>query len=102
MAEQDVVDIEEIDRLDPGRVVVICTGSQGEPYSALSLMAQRQHKFVDIGPGETVVLSSSLIPGNEPAIHRVVDALYRTGADVFHMPSDRCTHPATPRRRSCG
>jgi ribonuclease J len=88
VAEQDVVDIEEIDRLDPGRVVVICTGSQGEPYSALSLMAQRQHKFVDIGPGETVVLSSSLIPGNEPAIHRVVDALYRTGADVFHMPSD--------------
>jgi ribonuclease J len=51
-------------------------------------MAQRQHKWVEIGPGETVVLSSSLIPGNEPAIHRVVDALYRTGADVFHMPSD--------------
>jgi ribonuclease J len=88
VADQDVVDIAEIDRLDPGRVVVICTGSQGEPFSALSLMAQRQHKWVDIGPGETVVLSSSLIPGNEPAIHRVVDALYRTGADVFHMPSD--------------
>ena len=88
VADQDVVDIEEIDKIDPGRVVVICTGSQGEPYSALSLMAQRQHKWVDIGPGETVVLSSSLIPGNEPAIHRVVDALYRTGADVFHMPSD--------------
>jgi ribonuclease J len=86
--EQDVVDIEEIDSLDPGRVVVICTGSQGEPYSALSLMAQRQHKFVQLGPGDTVVLSSSLIPGNEPAIHRVVDALYRSGADVFHMPAD--------------
>jgi ribonuclease J len=88
VADQDVVDIEEVDRLDPGRVVVICTGSQGEPYSALSLMAQRQHKWVEIGPGDTVVLSSSLIPGNEPAIHRVVDSLYRTGADVFHMPSD--------------
>lgn len=86
--DKDVVDISEIDRLDPSRVVVICTGSQGEPYSALSLMAQRQHKWVKIGPGETVVLSSSLIPGNEPAIHRVVDSLYRTGADVFHMPSD--------------
>jgi ribonuclease J len=86
--DKDVVDISEIDRLDPGRAVVICTGSQGEPYSALSLMAQRQHKWVEIGPTETVVLSSSLIPGNEPAIHRVVDALYRTGADVFHMPSD--------------
>jgi ribonuclease J len=86
--DQDVVDIEEVDSLDPCRVVVICTGSQGEPYSALSLMAQRQHKFVQLGPGDTVVLSSSLIPGNEPAIHRVVDALYRSGADVFHMPAD--------------
>jgi ribonuclease J len=86
--DHDVVDIEEVDRLDPGRVVVICTGSQGEPYSALSLMASRQHKWVKLKDGDTVVLSSSLIPGNEPAIHRVVDALYRTGADVYHMPSD--------------
>jgi ribonuclease J len=86
--DQDVVDISELEGLDPGRVVVICTGSQGEPYSALSLMAQRQHKWVELGSGDTVVLSSSLIPGNEPAIHRVVDALYRTGANVFHMPSD--------------
>ncbi len=68
--------------------MVICTGSQGEPYSALSLMAGRSHKFVKITEGDTVVLSSSLIPGNEPAIHRVVDSLYRTGADVFHMPAD--------------
>jgi ribonuclease J len=86
--DRDVVDIEEVERLDPGRVVVICTGSQGEPYSALSLMASRQHKWVKLKEGDTVVLSSSLIPGNEPAIHRVVDALYRTGADVFHMPAD--------------
>jgi ribonuclease J len=86
--DRDVVDIEEVDRLDPGRVVVICTGSQGEPYSALSLMASQQHKWVKVKRGDTVVLSSSLIPGNEPAIHRVVDALYRTGADVFNMPSD--------------
>ncbi len=86
--ERDVVDIEEVKGLDPGRVVVICTGSQGEPYSALSLMASRQHKWVKLQGGDTVVLSSSLIPGNEPAIHRVVDALYRTGADVYHMPAD--------------
>ena len=86
--DRDVVDIEEVRNLDPGRVVVICTGSQGEPYSALSLMASRQHKWVKLQAGDTVVLSSSLIPGNEPAIHRVVDALYRTGADVFHMPAD--------------
>jgi ribonuclease J len=86
--ERDVVDIEEVASLDPGRVVVICTGSQGEPFSALSLMAQQQHKWVKLAEGDTVVLSSSLIPGNEPAIHRVVDALYRTGADVYHMPAD--------------
>ncbi len=85
--EQDVVPIEEVGSLDPSRVVVICTGSQGEPFSALSLMAAREHKWVKLREGDTVVLSSSLIPGNEPAIHRVVDGLYRTGADVFHMPA---------------
>ena len=86
--DRDVIDISEVDSLDPGRVVIICTGSQGEPYSALSLMAAREHKWVKLKEGDTVVLSSSLIPGNEPAIHRVVDSLYRSGADVFHMPSD--------------
>jgi ribonuclease J len=85
--DEDVVLIEDLDRLDPARAVVISTGSQGEPYSALSLMAARQHKWVKLGAGDTVVLSSSLIPGNEPAIHRVVDGLYRTGADVFHVPA---------------
>jgi ribonuclease J len=88
VSDSDVVSIEEVDNLDPGRVVVICTGSQGEPYSALSLMAAREHKWVKLAGGDTVVLSSSLIPGNEPAIHRVVDALYRSGANVFHLPSD--------------
>jgi ribonuclease J len=85
--DDDVVLIEEIDRLDPQRVVVISTGSQGEPLSALSLMAAREHKWVKLQEGDTVVLSSSLIPGNEPAIHRTIDGLYRTGADVFHLPA---------------
>jgi ribonuclease J len=85
--EEDVVPIEDLDRIDPSRIVVICTGSQGEPLSALSLMAAREHKWVKLQKGDTVVLSSSFIPGNEPAIHRVIDGLYRTGADVFHMPA---------------
>lgn len=85
--DSDLVAIEEIERLDPSRVVVISTGSQGEPFSALSLMAAGNHKFVRLGDGDTVVLSSSLIPGNEPSIHRVIDGLYRTGADVFHVPA---------------
>ena len=85
--DQDIVPIEDIDKLDPASVVVISTGSQGEPLSALSLMAAREQKWVKLRAGDTVVLSSSLIPGNEPAIHRVVDGLYRAGADVFHVPA---------------
>jgi ribonuclease J len=85
--EDDVVPIEEVEHRDPSRVVVVCTGSQGEPFSALSLMAAREHKWVKLKEGDSVVLSSSLIPGNEPAIHRVIDGLYRTGADVFHLPA---------------
>src|SRR5256885_16793408 len=88
LGEDDVIDIGDVEALDPGRVVIACTGSQGEPYSALSLMAAREHKWVKLKEGDTVVLSSSLIPGNEPAIHRVVDALYRSGADVYHVPAD--------------
>ncbi len=100
VADQDVVDIEEIDRLDPGRVVVICTGSQGEPYSALSLMAQRQHKFVDVGPGETVVLSSSLIPGNSPrSIAWSMPSIARGPTSSTCRPT-RCTLPAMPPRKS--
>ena len=85
--EGDVIPIEEVEHRDPSRVVVVCTGSQGEPFSALSLMAAREHKWVKLKEGDSVVLSSSLIPGNEPAIHRVIDGLYRTGADVFHLPA---------------
>jgi ribonuclease J len=82
----EVVLIEDLEQLDPSKVVVISTGSQGEPLSALSLMAAREHKWVKLEPGDTVVLSSSMIPGNEPAIHRVIDGLYRAGAEVFHTP----------------
>src|SRR6266511_4370519 len=85
--ESDVVLIEDLDKLDPANVVVISTGSQGEPLSALSLMAAGDHKWVKLQPADSVILSSSMIPGNEPAIHRVIDGLYRTGADVFHVPT---------------
>ena len=85
--DEDVLPIEALASFDPARAVVICTGSQGEPLSALSLMAAREHKWVSLREGDVVVLSSSLIPGNEPAIHRVIDGLYRTGADVYHVPA---------------
>jgi ribonuclease J len=83
---EDLVPLEAVSSMDPGSVVVVSTGSQGEPMSALSLMAARENKWVKLGPGDAVVLASSKIPGNETAINRTIDGLYRTGADVFHVP----------------
>jgi ribonuclease J len=83
--EEQIVDIDSLKDLDPRSVAVVCTGSQGEPMSALSLMAGREHKYVHLEDGDTVILSASVIPGNETAIHRVIDGLFRTGADVYHV-----------------
>ncbi|HEX9891529.1 MAG TPA: ribonuclease J [Actinomycetota bacterium] len=79
-----IIDIEEVKDLPPERVAVVCTGSQGEPLSALSLMSAHEHKWVKLKEGDTVIIAASLIPGNEVAIHRTIDGLYRTGADVYH------------------
>jgi ribonuclease J len=84
--ETEIVPIEDVEGMDPKEVVVCSTGSQGEPLSALSLMAAHEHKWIKLQPQDTVVLSSSVIPGNETAIHRTLDGLYRTGADVVHVP----------------
>ena len=79
-----LLDIEEVDQLDPGRVCVISTGSQGEPLSALALMASGENRWVKIAPGDVVILSSHPIPGNEANVTRVIDGLLRLGADVIH------------------
>jgi ribonuclease J len=84
-----LVPVEDLNRLDPAATVVLSTGSQGEPYSALTLMAGRDHKWVRIEPGDTVVLSSSLIPGNEAAVYRTINDLARLGADVYHKGNAR-------------
>lgn len=65
-------------------LIVICTGSQGEPYSALSLMASGNHRDLDLGEGDLVILASSLIPGNEHAVYRSINGLARRGARVIH------------------
>lgn len=83
-----IVDIEDIDGYSPQQAVVVCTGAQGEPLSALSLIAAGEHKRVRVAPGDTVILSASPIPGNEPAVHRVLNELYRVGADVYHSERD--------------
>lgn len=78
-----VVDIRDVDELPPEKVVLISTGSQGEPMSALSRMANRDHP-VRVEAGDTVILASSLVPGNESAVYRVVNGLTRWGARVVH------------------
>jgi ribonuclease J len=83
--EQEVVDVEIVRDLPPEQVAVVSTGSQGEPLSALALMAAHENKWVRLEPGDTVILSSSVIPGNEVAIHRVIDGLFRAGAAVYHQ-----------------
>jgi len=79
-----VVDMKQLEQMEPSRVVLVSTGSQGEPLSALSRMANRSHHQVRIEAADTVVLASSLIPGNENAIYRVINGLSRWGARVVH------------------
>ncbi len=79
-----LVEAKELADLAPDKQVLISTGSQGEPLSALSRIAQRNHNFVHIEEGDTVVLASSLIPGNENAVYRVINGLARWGANVVH------------------
>jgi ribonuclease J len=79
-----LVEIEEVDRMPPGDVCVISTGSQGEPMSALSLMATGDNKWVQIAEGDVVVISAHPIPGNEWSVGRVIDELHRRGAEVVH------------------
>jgi ribonuclease J len=81
---QDVlVDLKQVDQLPDDEIVLMCTGSQGEPMAALSRIANNDHK-VAVGPGDTVILASSLIPGNENAVFRVINGLTRLGARVVH------------------
>ncbi|MGP3948413.1 ribonuclease J [Streptomyces sp. 7N604] len=78
-----VVDVKTLDDLPDKEIVLVCTGSQGEPMAALSRMANRDHQ-IRIVQGDTVILASSLIPGNEAAVYRVINGLMRWGANVVH------------------
>jgi len=79
-----LVDAKALAEMPSDKVVLISTGSQGEPLSALSRIAQRNHNFVSLEEGDTVILASSLIPGNENAVFRVINGLIRGGAKVVH------------------
>ena len=82
--DANLVDIEAIGDLDPARVCVISTGSQGEPMSAISLMAAGESKWLHLTEGDVVIISANAIPGNEHSVNKVIDGLYRRGAEVVH------------------
>ena len=79
-----VVTLDEASGLPPEQVVFMSTSSQGEPMSTLGRMASRDHRHIRIEPGDTVILASSLVPGNETAVFRVINGLARWGANVVH------------------
>ena len=78
-----LIDLKDVDKLPDDQVVLMCTGSQGEPMAALSRMAAGSHR-IQVGEGDTVILASSLIPGNENAVFRVINGLMKLGANVIH------------------
>jgi ribonuclease J len=78
------VQLRDVPNHDPSELIVVCTGSQGEPFSALSLMASGDHKQLEVGEGDLIIMASSLIPGNERAIYRSMNGLAKRGARVVH------------------
>lgn len=79
-----LIDTKQVPNYPPNKVAIVCTGAQGEERAVLMRIANREHPFLEIEPGDTVVFSSSVIPGNERSVQRVKDTLYREGAEVVH------------------
>ncbi|MFZ0530395.1 MAG: ribonuclease J [Propionicimonas sp.] len=82
--ENTLIDLKQIDNYREDQVVIISTGSQGEPLSALSRISNHEHPVVTAGPGDVVLLASSLIPGNENSVYRVINGLAGNGVTVVH------------------
>src|SRR5262249_27972722 len=80
-----LVGVEDINAVPQNKLVIICTGSQGEPTSALTRIANSDHRFISTQPGDMVILSSTPIVGNERAVSRNIDNLMRQGADVYYQ-----------------
>lgn len=86
--DESIVDAYQVNDMPRHKMVVLCTGSQGEPLSALTRIANGEHKTIDIQRGDTVIISASPVPGNEKAVNRVKNALAKAGVDFYDK--DRC------------
>jgi ribonuclease J len=84
VADSDLAAARDLEDLPAGHVCVLCTGSQGEPEAALSLMSEGRHRFIDLTDSDLVIMSSDAIPGNETYVDLMIDRLVRIGADVIH------------------
>lgn len=89
IADENILDAYDAHALPPEEVVVMCTGSQGEPLSALARMANGDHKTVQVERGDTVIISATPVPGNEKAVSRVINRLAKAGAIVKHKANAR-------------
>ena len=84
LSPDEVLTPHQMNTLPPHQVAIACTGSQGEPTSALVRMSQGEHRQVNVVPGDTVIVSATPIPGNEELVNRTINNLFRAGAEVFH------------------
>lgn len=87
-----IIEPEEVGKMAGDRVVILCTGSQGEPMSALTRMARSTHRKVDILPGDTVIIAATPVPGNEKYVGRTIDELFRLGANVHYSGANSGVH----------
>ncbi|WP_165246586.1 ribonuclease J [Adlercreutzia sp. ZJ141] len=83
ISDNDIIDAYDIKGIPPERVVIMCTGSQGEPLSALARIANGEHKTISLDAGDTVIVSATPVPGNEKAVTKVINALAKLGLDVY-------------------
>ena len=83
IAEDDIIDAYDVDRIPDEKVVVLCTGSQGEPLSALARMATGEHKSLSIHESDTVIISSTPIPGNEKSVQSIINELSKIGCEIY-------------------
>ena len=83
IADEDIVDAFDVDRIDDDKIVVLCTGSQGEPLSALARMANGEHKSLSITANDTVIISATPVPGNEKSVQGIVNSLSKIGCDIY-------------------